>query len=104
MSIVNLRIAGAERAASRTFCRYNPVTGALASEAAAASVEDACAAVEAAAGAFPAWAALGPNARRSVLLKAADAIATKGDAFVTAMASEIGATEGWARFNVMLAS
>ncbi len=104
MSIVNLRIAGAERAASRTFRRYNPVTGALASEAAAASVEDARAAAQAAADAFPAWAALGPNARRAVLLKAADAISAKGDAFVTAMASEIGATEGWARFNVMLAA
>ncbi|ATN34905.1 salicylaldehyde dehydrogenase [Rhizobium sp. ACO-34A] len=106
MTFVSMRIAGAEHAAStgRTFRRLNPVTGEVASEAAAATVADAIAAADAAAAAFPAWAALGPNARRAVLLKAADALAAKGDAFVAAMASEIGATVAWARFNVMLAS
>ena len=90
MSFVSMKIAGAERVASdgRTFRRLNPVTGAVASEAPAASVADANAAADAAAAAFPAWAALGPNARRAVLLKAADALAARGDAFVTAMAEE----------------
>ncbi|MCJ7995394.1 aldehyde dehydrogenase [Rhizobium cremeum] len=106
MTFVSMRIAGAERAATtgRTFRRLNPVTGEVASEAVAATVADAVAAADAAAAAFPAWAALGPNARRATLLKAADALAAKGDAFVAAMASEIGATVAWARFNVMLAS
>ncbi len=106
MTFVSMRIAGAERAATtgRTFRRLNPVTGEVASEAVAATVVDAVAAADAAAAAFPAWAALGPNARRAILLKAADALAAKGDAFVAAMASEIGATVAWARFNVMLAS
>jgi acyl-CoA reductase-like NAD-dependent aldehyde dehydrogenase len=106
MTFVSMRIAGMEHAAStgRTFRRLNPVTGEVASEAVAATVADAVAAADAAAAAFPAWAALGPNARRAVLLKAADALAAKGDAFVAAMASEIGATVAWARFNVMLAS
>ena len=106
MSFVSMKIAGAERVASdgRTFRRLNPVTGAVASEAPAASVADANAAADAAAAAFPAWAALGPNARRAVLLKAADALAARGDAFVTAMAEETGATEPWARFNVVIAS
>ncbi|RWR29159.1 aldehyde dehydrogenase [Sinirhodobacter populi] len=106
MTYVSMRIAGAERAASngRSFTRRNPVSGEIASEAPAASVADATAAADAAAAAFPAWAALGPNARRAVLLKAADALAAKGDAFVAAMASEIGATEMWARFNVMIAA
>ncbi len=106
MTFVSMRIAGAERAATtgRTFRRLNPVTGEVASEAVAATVADAVAAADAAAAAFPAWAALGPNARRAILLKAADALAAKGDAFVAAMASEIGATVAWARFNVMLAS
>jgi acyl-CoA reductase-like NAD-dependent aldehyde dehydrogenase len=106
MTFVSMRIAGVEHAAStgRTFRRLNPVTGEVASEAVAATVADAVAAADAAAAAFPAWAALGPNARRAVLLKAADALAAKGDAFVAAMASEIGATVAWARFNVMLAS
>ncbi|MBX4957044.1 aldehyde dehydrogenase [Rhizobium lentis] len=106
MTFVSMRIAGAERAATtgRTFRRLNPVTGEVASEAVAATVADAVAAADAAAAAFPAWAALGPNARRAILLKAADALAAKGDAVVAAMASEIGATVAWARFNVMLAS
>jgi acyl-CoA reductase-like NAD-dependent aldehyde dehydrogenase len=106
MTFVSMRIAGAECNAStgRTFRRLNPVTGEVASEAVAATVADAVAAADAAAAAFPAWAALGPNARRAILLKAADALAAKGDAFVAAMASEIGATVAWARFNVMLAS
>ncbi|MBX5012760.1 aldehyde dehydrogenase [Rhizobium lentis] len=106
MTFVSMRIAGAERAATtgRTFRRLNPVTGEVASEAVAATVADAVAAADAAAAAFPAWAALGPNARRAILLKAADALAAKGDAVVAAMASEIGATVAWARFNVVLAS
>ena len=106
MTFVGMRIAGAERVAStgRTFTRLNPVSGEVASEAPAASVADAVAAADAAAAAFPAWAALGPNARRAVLLKAADALAAKGAEFVAAMAAETGATEPWARFNVMIAS
>lgn len=86
-----------------TFTRLNPVTGAVATEAKAFSVADADAAVEAAAAAFPAWSALGPNARRAALSKAADALAAKANQFVDAMMGEIGATEGWARFNLMLA-
>src|SRR5687768_16288999 len=88
----------------RRFQRMNPISGEVASEAPAATPADATAAADAAAAAFPAWAALGPNARRAALLKAADAMAGKGDAFVEAMMAEIGATESWARFNVMLAS
>jgi acyl-CoA reductase-like NAD-dependent aldehyde dehydrogenase len=85
------------------FERRNPVTGEVATTAPAATVADANAAVDAAAAAFPAWSVLGPNARRAALNKAADALAARGDAFVEAMMGEIGATEGWARFNLMLA-
>ena len=106
MNTVALRIAGAARVATddRRFRRLNPISGEIASEAAAASPADAVAAADAAAAAFPAWAALGPNARRAVLLKAAAALEAKGDAFVEAMMGETGATEGWARFNLMLAA
>ncbi|QDJ11735.1 Salicylaldehyde dehydrogenase (plasmid) [Roseomonas mucosa] len=88
----------------RLFCRLNPVTGEQASEAPAQTVAEALAAADTAAAAFPAWAALGPNARRATLLKAADALAAKGDTFVATMMAETGTTEAWARFNVMLAS
>ncbi len=89
--------------APTTFDRINPVTGEVATTANAATIDDANAAVESAAAAFPAWSALGPNARRAALNKAADALAGKADQFVDAMMGEIGATEGWARFNLMLA-
>ncbi|TKD53170.1 aldehyde dehydrogenase [Sphingomonas baiyangensis] len=89
--------------ASATFDRLNPLTGDVASTAPAMTADEAGAAVERAAAAFPAWSAMGPNARRATLNKAADALAGKADAFVEAMMGEIGATEGWARFNLMLA-
>ena len=100
---IALVIGGQPRAASRTFERRNPVTGDVATRAAAASVGDAVAAVEAAQAAFPAWSALGPNARRAALMKAAEALDAKAADFIDAMMGEIGATEGWARFNLMLA-
>ncbi|MDQ1184158.1 aldehyde dehydrogenase [Agrobacterium larrymoorei] len=90
--------------ASNLFRRVNPISGEVASEAPAQTPDEARAAVDAAARAMPAWAALGPNARRAALLKAADAVSAKGDAFVAAMMAEIGATEAWARFNVTLAA
>ncbi|MBX3592883.1 aldehyde dehydrogenase [Sphingomonas sp.] len=90
-------------ATGKSFTRMNPVTGEVATTAAAATPADADAAVDAAAAAFPAWSSLGPNARRALLNRAADALAGKADQFVDAMMGEIGATEGWARFNLMLA-
>ena len=86
-----------------TFDRLDPMTGRVASTTWAMTVADANAVVDAAHSAQPEWAALGPNARRALLTKAADALASKADDFVAAMQTEIGATEQWARFNVMLA-
>ncbi|WP_294255669.1 aldehyde dehydrogenase [uncultured Sphingomonas sp.] len=103
-SRVPLSVGGAPREAARTFERRNPVTGEVATIAAAAGTEDALAAVAAAQAAFPAWSAQGPNARRALLTKAAAAMEARADAFVDAMMAEIGATEGWARFNLMLAA
>jgi len=60
------------------------------------------AAAEAAAAAFPDWSALGPNARRALLNRAADQLEARADAFVETMANELRASEPWARFNVML--
>ena len=47
---------------------------------------------------------MGPNARRAVLGKAAGALEARKDEFVKAMMGEIGATAGWAMFNLMLAA
>jgi acyl-CoA reductase-like NAD-dependent aldehyde dehydrogenase len=99
-----LSIGGEWRETARFFERLDPVTGGVASRAAAATVADAHAAADAAAAAFPAWSARGPNERRALLTRAAAALEARAADFVAAMMSEIGATEGWARFNLMLAA
>lgn len=100
--LINNETVPASNGAS--FVRNNPMTGALATRAAAASIEDALRAADAAAAAFPSWSRTGPGARRKILLAAADALAAKTPAFIAAMAEETGATAGWAGFNVMLAA
>ncbi len=85
------------------FQRLNPLTGQIASAAIAMKAVDMPMIAERAAAAFPEWAAMGPNARRTLLMKAADALAAKADEFVDAMMSEIGSTKGWAMFNLGLA-
>jgi len=59
-------------------------------------------AAEAASAAFTAWSALGPNARRSLLNRAAQELENRADAFVEAMTGELRSSESWARFNVTL--
>jgi benzaldehyde dehydrogenase (NAD) len=86
------------------FERINPLTGDVASSAAAMTAADIPAIAAKAGAAFPAWAATGPNARRAVLMKAAAALEAKADGFVAAMMAEIGATRGWALFNLGLAA
>lgn len=101
---VPLLIGGQSRPArdGRTFERHNPVTGEVVSRVAAATVEDADAAVAAAQAAFPAWAALAPNERRTRLLKAAEQMQARAGEFIAA-AGETGAMANWYGFNVHLA-
>ena len=86
------------------FTRINPVTGDVASSAAAMKAADIGPIASRAQQGFAAWSKQGPNARRAVLMKAADALMAKKDDFVAAMMGEIGATAGWAMFNLMLAT
>lgn len=88
----------------RTFERRDPVTGQVATVAPAASVEDAQAAVKAAADAFPAWSKTGPNARRTLLLKAADTMEAMTPEFIELGATETGATAPWIGFNCSLSA
>lgn len=103
---IGLLIDGDKRDASGSaaYERMDPFTGKLATRAAAASVADANAAVEAAAAAFPAWSKTGPGGRRALLSKAADVMASKVGEFTRLMMEETGATGPWAGFNVMLAA
>jgi len=96
--------AAAPAASGATYARRDPVTGAVASEAAAASEADAAKIVEAAARAFPAWSGTGPGERRALLLKAADLLEARAGEFTQPMIEEIGATAPWAGFNVHFAA
>lgn len=101
---IQMLIGGTQRAAANgaTFERRNPLDHSVATRAPAATVEDAKAAVEAAAKAFPVWSAMGPGERRTLLMKAAQALEAKGEAIAAAMAAETGASGIWAGFNVHL--
>ena len=87
-----------------TFERRNPLDGSIATVAPAATVEDAVAAVDAAAEAFKLWSRTGPGERRKMLIRASQSLAAKADAFAAAMALETGASGIWASFNVQLAA
>ena len=89
---------------SSTFTRINPLTDEVASSAVAMTPAEACAVAERAAKAYAIWSGLGPNARRGLLNAAAAALDARANDIVAAMKAEIGATEGWARFNIMLAT
>ncbi|AMO95325.1 aldehyde dehydrogenase family protein [Collimonas fungivorans] len=106
MNEISMLIGGKELPAAdgRTFERRNPLSGAIATRAPAASLADADAAVEAAQAAFPAWAALAPTERRKRLLKAADLMDARTGDFIAAGVSETGAMPNWYGFNVMLAA
>ncbi len=106
LETLGLMIGGKDMDATdgATFERLNPLTNKTATRAAAASIDDAVSAVDAAAAAFPEWSQTSPKVRRTILYKAADILMDKMPEFVDAMASEIGATVGWAGFNVTLAA
>ncbi|MBI4048520.1 MAG: aldehyde dehydrogenase family protein, partial [Devosia nanyangense] len=86
------------------FERHNPISGEVATRAAAATVADALSAADAAAAAFPGWSRTSPGERRRILWAAGDALEARIDAFIEAMGAETGATAGWAHFNVHLAA
>ena len=86
------------------FERISPLTNTVASTARAMTPDEARAVVDRAAAGFAAWSAMGPNARRAVLIRAATALEARKDEFVKSMMEEIGATAGWAIFNLMLAA
>jgi benzaldehyde dehydrogenase (NAD) len=106
MNTIQMLIGGEYCSAANgaTFERCNPLDRSVATRAPAATAQDAVAAVDAAAKAFPAWAATGPGERRALLLKAAQVLEAKGEALAAAMAAETGASGIWAGFNVHLAA
>ena len=106
MENIKLLIAGRDVPAARsaTFDRHNPISGEIATRAAAACVEDARAAADAAAAAFPKWSAVGPSERRAKLERAANLLESCAEQFTTILTAETGATIGWGHFNVHAAA
>ena len=106
MNQISMLIDGKSVNASNgaTFERLNPLSQMIATRAPAASVQDAISAVDAASKAFPLWAAVGPSARRNLLMKAASALEEKAEAFIESMTNETGSSAMWAGFNVHLAA
>jgi acyl-CoA reductase-like NAD-dependent aldehyde dehydrogenase len=102
----DLLIGGQARPASNgaVFERHDPATGAVATRAAAATLDDVDAAVAAARDAFPAWSAMPPGARRALLLAAADKMEALRGQFVEAAVREAGGAPVWYQFNVTLAA
>ena len=106
MNDVALLIDGKSTAAlaGGSFDRMDPMKGSAASKAAAAKAADVSLAVEAAATAFPDWAATGPGRRRELLLKSAEMLLAHQKDFVDCMVQETGSTQPWAGFNVAFAA
>jgi benzaldehyde dehydrogenase (NAD) len=80
------------------------VTNQTASRAPAMTAALASAVADRAAEGFANWSGTGPNARRALLMSAAVALEARKDEFIGAMMAEVGATAGWAMFNLMLAA
>lgn len=85
------------------FERKNPLTGEVASQSIAMQAHEMAGIAERAQQGFEQWSAYGPNARRAILNKAAAALESRQNDFVEAMMTEVGATAGWAMFNLGLA-
>jgi aldehyde dehydrogenase (NAD+) len=78
----------------KTFDVLNPATGTVWAEVADASRDDAKAAIEAAAAAQPAWAAMSFYDRAVLLGRVADVLERRKDEFIAALTAECG---GWVR-------
>jgi acyl-CoA reductase-like NAD-dependent aldehyde dehydrogenase len=96
-------LVGGEHVASSsgaTFEVREPFTGDLALTVAAGTREDARRAIDAAAAAFPGWAATPPAVRQGIFLRAADILESRQDEIVDLLARETGCTFGFGMFQM----
>ena len=82
----------------RTFADLNPFDGSVYAEVAAGGRAEAQSAVDAAAAAFPGWAAATPRTRQTLFLKAADIVERRTPEIVRIMALETGAGAAFSMF------
>jgi len=99
-------IAGEWAVASdgRAFDDLNPFTGEVYASVPSASAADVARAVDSAAAAFPAWAAVPPRERQRLFLRAAEIVERRRDDLVSTMALETGAVRAFAGFQVQWAA
>jgi acyl-CoA reductase-like NAD-dependent aldehyde dehydrogenase len=97
-----LFIGGEWRDASEgsTFEDTDPFTGDTVARVAAATRDDARAAIAAASAAFSGWAEAPPAVRQGIFLRAADILESRRDEVVSWLARETGATFGFAMFQM----
>ena len=86
------------------FEQHDPYNDESVGVVAAASREDAKAAADAAAAAFPEWSATSPGQRRDLLTAAADLLAERAEEIAATATQETGSTFGFGMFNVGLAT
>lgn len=101
--VVPFIIGGEERRGGKTFDVVSPDTGKLVHQCALATQEDAAAAIDAAARAFPKWRDTTPGTRRDVLLKAAEVMNRRRAELAEYMKEAVGAAQQWADFNIDVA-
>ncbi|MBD3679978.1 MAG: aldehyde dehydrogenase [Rhodobacteraceae bacterium] len=99
--IINGRSVGSPEGV--TYERRDPMSDAVVTRASAGCVEDALAAADAAAAAFPSWSSTRPDERAALLHEAARLFEARGDEVVAIAANEIGSSEAWIRFNIEIA-
>ncbi|VCU69029.1 Vanillin dehydrogenase [Pigmentiphaga humi] len=87
----------------RTFDDINPYTGQPFATIPASGAADAQRAIDAAAEAFPAWAAMGARERQALFLKAAAILERRADEIVPLMAEETGSASAFSRFQIQWA-
>ncbi len=97
-------VAGGPLADARTFAVLNPATAEVVAEVSDGTVADATAAVDAAAAAFPAWAARSPRERAEILRRAFELIAGDVDRLAPLITAENGKSDADARAEVAYAA
>ncbi len=88
----------------KAFDDFNPFTGEVFARVAAATRKDAEHAIDAAAEAFPAWAAISPSQKQMYLLRAAEIVEKRKQEFAQILAEEAGACISFAMFQISLCS
>ena len=97
-------IGGEWSSADGLFDDLNPFTGKVMAQIAAGTRADAARAVDAAAAAFPAWAALPPAEKQTLFLRAADIVERRAGEIKALLAEETGCAGGFAGFQILTAT